>query len=147
MIPVMRSDKSPQYKVLQYLSLSGFVRLSSLLTFCWNFLISNTRKGFSMSTRPWGSFITSLLTALSSGGFLTNTWLLLSLFSKMLPLSSIFTLAPWPISSLNSSVLGSRMGFENPFRPNLDQEVADELISNFKPISTCIHQIPRFLHL
>ena len=76
-----------------YRSRSGVALRSSLLTFCWNFLMSKTRNGwkkssiyiwslhnflcfllfknltFSMSTSPLFSFKRSLLTALSSGVF------------------------------------------------------------------------------
>ena len=43
-------------------NLSGYCLLSSLLTFCWNFFMSNSLNGFSNSRTPLGNLRMSLLT-------------------------------------------------------------------------------------
>ena len=52
------------YKVtwVSSFNLSGYCLFSSLLTFCWNFFMSNNLNGFSNSSTPLGSFRISLLT-------------------------------------------------------------------------------------
>ena len=58
---------------LSSLSRSGLDLLSSRLKFCWNFFMSKTLYGWSGFKTPLGNFRMSLLTALSSVVFFTDT--------------------------------------------------------------------------
>ena len=83
-----------------------------------------TLKGLSTSNIPLGNFKISLLIADSSVVFSIVTQLLLPLeeilLIKIFPTSSIFSLNPFPMDLMASSVAGSRIGLSNPATPILN---------------------------
>ena len=116
-----------------HLNLSGVARRSSLFTFCWNFLMSNTLKGwntvqccqvhssagmyevlyavftFSISTSPLDSFIRSLLTALN------NTFMIYGVPSPATPLTCLLEYSSHRLGSC--STVWARYSLTRPSSP------------------------------